>query len=60
MRLSEKRELAYGKLFNDDHQRLLALGMLLENVGIDNAVLPGHPKLRQQAGRSSRRKGCRR
>ena len=37
----EKFEMEEGKLFWDDEQRLLLLGLLLENVGIDAAIRLG-------------------
>ncbi len=37
----EKFEMSDGKLFWDDEQRLLLLGLLLENVGIDAAIRLG-------------------
>jgi hypothetical protein len=41
----EKIEMAHGKLFYTDEQRLIMLGMLLENVGVDAAVQLGDPKV---------------
>ena len=40
----EKFEMMDGRLFFDDEQRLLLLGLLLENVGADAAVRLGDPK----------------
>ena len=37
----ENFEMSDGKLFWDDEQRLLLLGLLLENVGIDAAIRLG-------------------
>ena len=39
----EKIEMVEGKLLWDDEQRLLLLGLLLENVGADAAVRLGDP-----------------
>jgi hypothetical protein len=39
----EKFEMHQGRLFWDDEQRLLLLGLLLENVGIDRAIRLGDP-----------------
>jgi hypothetical protein len=39
----EKLEMYRGKLLWDDEQRLLLLGLLLENVGADAAVRLGDP-----------------
>ena len=39
----EKFEMHDGRLFFDDEQRLLLLGLLLENCGVDAAVRIGHP-----------------
>ena len=36
-------ELVYGKLFWCEEDRLILLGMLLENVGLDSAVKLGDP-----------------
>lgn len=36
-------------LFNDDAERLTMLGLLLENVGIDQVVRLGPPELWRQA-----------
>jgi hypothetical protein len=41
----EKIEMAHGKLFYTDEQRLMMLGMLLENVGVDAVVRLGDPKI---------------
>ena len=41
----EKFEMMDGRLFFDDEQRLLLLGLLLENVGADAAVRLGDPKV---------------
>ena len=38
-----------GKLFNTDEQRLLMLGMLLENLGADAAVRLGDPQVWRDA-----------
>ena len=41
----EKFEMMDGRMFFDDEQRLLLLGLLLENVGADAAVRLGDPKV---------------
>ena len=41
----EKFEMNRGRLFWDDEQRLLLLGLLLENVGVDAAVRLGDPNV---------------
>lgn len=41
----EKVEMTDGKLYWDDEQRLLMLGLLLENVGVDAAVRFGNPEV---------------
>jgi len=41
----EKIEMIEGKLLWDDEQRLLLLGLLLENVGADAAVRLGDPNV---------------
>ena len=41
----EKFEMDHGRLFFDDEQRLLLLGLLLENVGVDAAVRLGDPNV---------------
>ena len=42
-------ELVYGKLFWCDEDRLILLGMLLENVGLDCAVKLGDPNMWREA-----------
>jgi hypothetical protein len=42
-------EISRGKLFSSDETRMLILGMLLENVGIDAAVRLGNPTLWKEA-----------
>jgi hypothetical protein len=39
----EKIELIDGKLLWDDEERLMLLGLLLENLGLDAAVRLGEP-----------------
>jgi len=39
----EKFEMYQGRLFWDDEQRLLLLGLLLENIGVDRAIRMGDP-----------------
>ena len=41
----EKIEMCDGKLFWDDEQRLTMLGLVLENIGLDQAVKLGDPAL---------------
>ncbi len=41
----EKMELIEGKLFWTEEDRLLMLGLLLENVGIDKAIRLGDPEI---------------
>jgi hypothetical protein len=48
----EKIEMAHGKLFCTDEQRILMLGMLLENVGVDAVVRLGNPKVWRDAVQS--------
>lgn len=48
----EKFEMWEGKLFWSDHQRLLLLGLLLENVGADAAVRLGNPQVWKDAVRA--------
>lgn len=45
----EKLEMYEGKLLWDDDQRLVLLGMLLENVGADRAVRLGDPTVWREA-----------
>jgi hypothetical protein len=45
----EKMEAIEGKLFWDDDERMLMLGLLLENLGIDKAIRLGDPELWRQA-----------
>ncbi len=45
----EKFEMYEGKLFWDDEQRVALLGLLLENVGADQAVRLGDPGVWKQA-----------
>jgi hypothetical protein len=44
-----KFEMSGGKLFFSEHTRLLLLGMLLENVGLDGAVRLGTPEKWKEA-----------
>lgn len=39
----EKFEMSEGRMFFDDEERLLLLGLLLENIGADAAVRLGDP-----------------
>jgi hypothetical protein len=41
----EKFEMDRGKLFWEDSQRLTLLALLLENVGVDQAVRLGDPEV---------------
>jgi hypothetical protein len=41
----EKFEMDEGKLFWDDSERLTLLALLLENVGVDQAVRLGDPEV---------------
>ncbi len=41
----DKLEMVDGKLYDDDEQRMLMLGLLLENVGVDAAVRLGDPQI---------------
>ncbi len=45
----EKIELIEGKLFWTEHDRLMMLALLLENVGADKAVRLGDPEVWRQA-----------
>ncbi|MGH7620441.1 MAG: hypothetical protein ACREPM_24755 [Gemmatimonadaceae bacterium] len=45
----EKFEMHEGRLFWDDEERLLLLGLLLENVGVDAAVRLGDPNVWREA-----------
>jgi len=44
-----KIEMVSGKLFYNDEQRLMMLGMLLENLGVDAAVRMGDPNIWREA-----------
>jgi hypothetical protein len=44
-----RAEMIDGKFFWTEEERLTALGMLLENVGIDKAVRLGDPQLWKEA-----------
>jgi len=45
----EKIEMVKGKLFDRDEQRLMMLGLLLENLGADAAVTLGDPQVWRDA-----------
>jgi hypothetical protein len=45
----EKIEMIEGKLFWSEQDRLLMLGLLLENVGVDKAVRLGDPAVWREA-----------
>jgi hypothetical protein len=45
----EKIEMVDGKLFWSDQDRLMMLGLLLENVGIDRALQLGDPQVWREA-----------
>ena len=47
----EKFEMDHGKLFWDEEQRLTLLALLLENVGVDQAVRLGDPDVWRAAVR---------
>jgi hypothetical protein len=47
----EKFEMHGGKLFWDETQRLTLLALLLENVGVDQAVQLGDPEVWRAAVR---------
>ena len=42
---AEKFEMYEGKLFFSNNERVILLAMLLENVGIDEAVRLGNPEV---------------
>ena len=42
-------QVHHGRLFSDEFQRRMVLGMLLENVGLDAAIELGGPGLWRQA-----------
>jgi len=44
-----RAEMVDGKLFWSDEERITALALLLENVGIDEAVSLGDPELWREA-----------
>ena len=44
-----RAEMVYGKLFWSDDERITALALLLENVGIDEAISLGDPQLWREA-----------
>ena len=41
----EKIELIEGRIFGTEHDRIMMLGLLLENVGVDQAVRIGDPEV---------------
>lgn len=45
----EKIEMVGGKLFNNDRERLVVLGLLLENMGTEAAVRLGAPDAWREA-----------
>jgi len=45
----EKFEMYKGKLFWSEDERLILLGLLLENVGLDAAVHLGDPRVWREA-----------
>jgi len=45
----EKIELIKGKIFWSDEERLRMLGLLLENVGVDQAIRLGNPQVWREA-----------
>jgi hypothetical protein len=48
----EKFEMYGGKLFWSEQERLILLGLLLENVGLDAAVRLGDPRVWREAVRA--------
>ncbi len=48
-RTPERLEMIEGKLLFDDDERLMLLGLLLENVGVDAAVKLGDPAVWREA-----------
>ena len=57
--LEEKLEISEGKLFWSDATRVLFLGMLLENMGMDAAVRLGDLGWWKEAVAAAEREGCR-
>jgi hypothetical protein len=45
----EKIEMVDGRLFWSDEDRLMMLGLLLENVGVDEAIRLGDPQVWREA-----------
>ena len=45
----ERFEMFDGKLFLDQEERLMLLGLLLENIGVDAAVRLGDPAVWREA-----------
>jgi hypothetical protein len=45
----EKAEMAAGKLYWSEEERLTVLGLLLENVGVDKAIRLGDPQVWRDA-----------
>ncbi len=45
----EKIELIAGKIFGTERDRVVMLGLLLENVGVDKAVRLGDPAIWREA-----------
>lgn len=54
----EKFEMCEGKLFCSDEQRLLMLGLLLENVGVDAAIRLGERQVWREAVAALHRDGA--
>ncbi len=50
--MPEDMELIDGRMFGTDEYRLMVLGCLLENVGVDAAVRMGNPEVWREAVRS--------
>jgi hypothetical protein len=48
----EKPEVDGGKLFWSEEDRLIVLGLLLENLGVDKAVRLGNPEVWKEAVKS--------
>jgi hypothetical protein len=45
----EKIEMVKGQLFSSDNDRLMMIGLLLENVGVDAVVRLGDPQVWRDA-----------
>src|SRR5438270_677031 len=56
----EKVEAIGGKLFEDDNERMMMLGLMLENLGIDKAMRLGDPKRWRLRGPGAEGRNCHR